>query len=172
MHVDDVAADMLRTVISCFSQKLGRTVTHVVMAISRSATLSQDQVCLPYCGCELRVFVVCLHNVRVCASRVCARCAQAMINICKAAGVVLLRLVRGPMAAVLTYVHSWPSGQAQRGREETVLVFELSGGCLDVGCVEVSEYKARMLCGFSSCSLGEVDLENALCDHLATRFPL
>lgn len=109
-----------------------------------------------------------MNIVRVCASCIsglCSCAAQVMTNICKAAGVVLLRMIRTPMAVVLKdRVCNLRSDSLQK---YTMLVVDLGGGCLDVAGVEVSGSKALMLCGVGSSKLGVHDFCNALCDHLA-----
>ncbi len=77
------------------------------------------------------------------------------------AGLFVLRLVQSPMAAALAYSHGRPGA-----RPQTVLVFDLGGGCLDVAVVRLFPGAVVPLALAGDAWLGGHEFSDAIVAHL------
>jgi molecular chaperone DnaK len=86
---------------------------------------------------------------------------QATIEAGELAGLNVVRIVNEPTAAALAY------GVQRPGAEETVLVYDLGGGTLDVTLIELSEGILDVLASTGNVQLGGKDFDERLMKALA-----
>jgi molecular chaperone DnaK len=88
---------------------------------------------------------------------------QATKNAGRLAGLEVLRIINEPTAAALAYGFSG-------SQNETILVFDLGGGTLDVSILEVGDgvFEVRSTCGDTH--LGGDDFTKKIIDYIATGF--
>jgi molecular chaperone DnaK len=87
---------------------------------------------------------------------------ESLQRAAQAAGLNAMRLVNEPTAAALAY-------GLGRQEEQTVLVFDLGGGTLDVSLLEVAELIVEVKATAGDHALGGDDWDRALMNHLVTR---
>src|SRR4029078_977160 len=86
---------------------------------------------------------------------------QATKNAGTIAGLEVLRIINEPTAAALAY------GIDGKGKNETILVFDLGGGTFDVSILEVSEGLLEVRSTSGDTHLGGDDFDHALVQWLA-----
>jgi molecular chaperone DnaK len=95
---------------------------------------------------------------------------QATKDAGEIAGLKVLRIINEPTAACLAY------GLDKSGKEQTIMVFDLGGGTLDVTILEMGwdeEHKAATFEVISTNGdnhLGGTDMDNVLIDHIINEF--
>ncbi|MCL6430337.1 MAG: Hsp70 family protein [Anaerolineae bacterium] len=85
----------------------------------------------------------------------------SLVEAAHLAGLFVLRLVHSPMAAALAYSHGRPGA-----RPQTVLVFDLGGGCLDVAVVRLFPGAVVPLALAGDGWLGGNEFSDAIVAHL------
>ena len=80
------------------------------------------------------------------------------------AGLNVLRIINEPTAAALAY------GLDKADAEQTILVFDLGGGTLDVSLLEIGDGVVEVKSTSGDNQLGGDDWDQALVDHLVTTF--
>lgn len=80
------------------------------------------------------------------------------------AGLEVLRIINEPTAAALAY------GVEKKGKDETILVFDLGGGTFDVSVLEVSDGLIEVKSTSGDTHLGGDDFDYALVQWIATEF--
>ncbi|MFA7336001.1 MAG: molecular chaperone DnaK [Candidatus Obscuribacterales bacterium] len=80
------------------------------------------------------------------------------------AGLEVLRIINEPTAAALAY------GMEKKGKDETILVFDLGGGTFDVSVLEVSDGLIEVKSTSGDTHLGGDDFDYALVQWIATEF--
>ncbi len=80
------------------------------------------------------------------------------------AGLEVLRIINEPTAAALAY------GVEKKGKDETILVFDLGGGTFDVSILEVSDGLIEVKSTSGDTHLGGDDFDHALVQWIATEF--
>ncbi len=88
---------------------------------------------------------------------------QATLDAGKIAGLKELRLINEPTAAALAYA-------MESGRTQTVLVFHLGGGSLDVSVLDVAEGVCEVRSTSGDAGLGGVDFHRRLMEWVAEDF--
>ncbi|MCC7072847.1 MAG: Hsp70 family protein [Deltaproteobacteria bacterium] len=88
---------------------------------------------------------------------------DAVRKAARAAGLDVWRLVNEPTAAALAYGLS-------RNLDQKILVFDLGGGTFDVSILEIGGGTFNVLATGGDSTLGGVDFDIRLCDHLIERF--
>ena len=81
----------------------------------------------------------------------------------KIAGLNVLRVVNEPTAAALAY-------SLDKGKNETVMVFDLGGGTFDVSILDVGEGVCEVRATAGDTHLGGDDFDKCLVDHFAEEF--
>ena len=89
---------------------------------------------------------------------------KATENAGRIAGLEVLRIVNEPTAASLSY------GLEKKDIEETILVFDLGGGTLDVSVLEVGEGIFEVLATAGDGKLGGDDCDAAIMQKLSSKF--
>merc|ERR1712050_488629 len=90
---------------------------------------------------------------------------QATKDAGKIAGLEVLRIINEPTAASLSYGFN-----KQHGETETILVFDLGGGTLDVSVLEVGEGVFEVLATAGDTQLGGDDCDAAIVQELSSKF--
>ncbi len=80
------------------------------------------------------------------------------------AGLEVLRIVNEPTAACLAY------GLDKSEQEQTILVFDLGGGTLDVTIMEMAQGVFEVKSTSGDTQLGGTDMDNTLIDYIAEEF--
>ena len=80
------------------------------------------------------------------------------------AGLEVLRIINEPTAAALAY------GMEKKGKDETILVFDLGGGTFDVSVLEVSDGLIEVKSTSGDTHLGGDDFDYALVQWIAAEF--
>ncbi len=88
---------------------------------------------------------------------------QATKDAGKIAGLEVLRIINEPTAAALAY-------GLDKGKDETILVFDLGGGTFDVSVLEVGEGVVEVLATNGDTHLGGDDWDLAIVDWVAAEF--
>jgi molecular chaperone DnaK len=89
---------------------------------------------------------------------------QATKDAGEISGLKVLRIINEPTAACLAY------GIDKGEQEQTILVFDLGGGTLDVTIMEMAEGVGKVEATSGDTQLGGTDMDQALIDHIATEF--
>jgi molecular chaperone DnaK len=79
------------------------------------------------------------------------------------AGLEVVRIINEPTAASLTY-------EANQGRHERLLVYDLGGGTFDVSIVQVEQGVIEVLASHGDTHLGGDDFDKLLLDHVCEKF--
>jgi len=79
------------------------------------------------------------------------------------AGLKILKLLNEPTAAALAYGARWQ-------QQEKVLVLDIGGGTFDITLMECQEGEYRVLCTGGSTSLGGIDFDRRLMQHVLDTF--
>ncbi|WP_067845184.1 caspase, EACC1-associated type [Nocardia lijiangensis] len=87
----------------------------------------------------------------------------ATVEAAALAGLNVMRLLNEPTAAALAY-------GANAETEQTIMVFDLGGGTLDVSVLEISDGVVEVLATGGDNRLGGVDWDDRLVDHAVGRF--
>ncbi|PID70228.1 molecular chaperone DnaK [bacterium DOLZORAL124_38_8] len=82
----------------------------------------------------------------------------------KIAGLDVERIINEPTAAALAY------GIDKKGKDETVVVYDLGGGTFDVSVLEISDGTFEVLATNGDTHLGGDDFDNAIIEFLLTDF--
>jgi molecular chaperone DnaK len=82
----------------------------------------------------------------------------------KIAGLEVERIVNEPTAAALAY------GIDKKGKDETIVVYDLGGGTFDVSILEISDGTFEVLATNGDTHLGGDDFDQVLIDHLLDTF--
>jgi len=80
------------------------------------------------------------------------------------AGLEVVRIVNEPTAAALAY------GLDKHGKQQTILVFDLGGGTLDVTIMEFGDGVFEVKSTSGDTQLGGTDMDNTLIQHIAKKF--
>lgn len=80
------------------------------------------------------------------------------------AGLNVLDIINEPTAAAISY------GVANKGKNETVLVFDLGGGTFDITVMNISDSKITVICTGGDDQLGGKDWDEALMDYVVSRY--
>lgn len=80
------------------------------------------------------------------------------------AGLNVLDIINEPTAAAISY------GVANKGKNETVLVFDLGGGTFDITVMNISDSKIAVICTGGDDQLGGKDWDETLMDHVVSRY--
>merc|ERR1712176_235354 len=88
---------------------------------------------------------------------------QATVDAGKIAGIEVLRIINEPTAASLAY-------GLDKKQNETILVFDLGGGTLDVSVLEVGDGIFEVLSTAGDTNLGGDDFDNVLVNWLIDDF--
>lgn len=89
---------------------------------------------------------------------------QSTKNAGTIAGLEVLRIINEPTAAALAY------GMEKKGKDETILVFDLGGGTFDVSVLEVSDGLIEVKSTSGDTHLGGDDFDYALVQWIAAEF--
>ncbi|MFH0971089.1 MAG: molecular chaperone DnaK [Candidatus Micrarchaeota archaeon] len=89
---------------------------------------------------------------------------QATKDAGEIAGIEVVRIINEPTAASLAY------GLDKAEKEQTILVFDLGGGTLDVTVMEFGKGVFEVKSTAGDTQLGGTDMDNALVEHLASEF--
>jgi molecular chaperone DnaK len=89
---------------------------------------------------------------------------QATKDAGKIAGLEVLRIVNEPTASALAY------GLDKKGRDETVVVYDMGGGTFDVSVLELSEGMVEVKSTSGDTHLGGDDFDQRVIDWLADQF--
>ena len=89
---------------------------------------------------------------------------QATKNAGAIAGLEVLRIINEPTAAALAY------GLDKKGKDETILVFDLGGGTFDVSILEVGEGVFEVKSTSGDSHLGGDDFDRKIVEWLASNF--
>jgi len=82
----------------------------------------------------------------------------------KIAGLEVERIINEPTAAALAY------GIDKKGKEETVVVYDLGGGTFDVSALEIHDGTFEVLATNGDTHLGGDDFDNVIIDYLVDKF--
>lgn len=82
----------------------------------------------------------------------------------KIAGLNVMNIIPEPTAAALNYAH------VNKGKEQTVMVYDLGGGTFDVTIIEVHDGIPRVICTDGSHTLGGKDWDDALVQYFAEKY--
>jgi molecular chaperone DnaK len=88
---------------------------------------------------------------------------QATKDAAQIAGLEAVRIITGPMAAALAYGHN-------KGKNETIAVFDLGGGTLDISILQVADGVFEVLSTNGDTRLGGDDWDEALINFIAEEF--
>src|SRR6202040_477333 len=88
---------------------------------------------------------------------------QATKDAGKIAGLEVLRIINEPTAAALAY-------GLDKKNDETVLIFDLGGGTLDVSILDVGDGVVEVRATSGDTHLGGDDFDRRLVDYLASQF--
>ncbi len=80
------------------------------------------------------------------------------------AGLEIVRIINEPTAAALAF------GLDKVGKDQTILVFDLGGGTLDVTIMEFGDGVFEVKSTSGDTQLGGTDMDNALINHIAKEF--
>jgi len=89
---------------------------------------------------------------------------QATKDAGKIAGLEVLRIVNEPTASALAY------GLDKKGKDETVVVYDMGGGTFDVSVLELSDGVVEVKSTSGDTHLGGDDFDQRIIDWLATEF--
>jgi molecular chaperone DnaK len=89
---------------------------------------------------------------------------QATKDAGKIAGLDVVRIINEPTAAALAY------GMDKGGKEQTILVFDLGGGTLDVTIMEMGDGVFEVKSTSGDTQLGGTDMDNAVINHVIKEF--
>ena len=89
---------------------------------------------------------------------------QATKDAGEIAGLEVVRIINEPTAASLAY------GLDKAGKEQTIMVFDLGGGTLDVTIMEFGEGVFEVKATAGDTQLGGTDMDAILVDHIAGEF--
>ena len=89
---------------------------------------------------------------------------KATREACEIAGLKVLRILNEPTAAALAY------GIAKKDKLETILVFDLGGGTLDISILEIDNGYFEVLSTDGDAFLGGDDFDNIIINHLNKNF--
>jgi molecular chaperone DnaK len=89
---------------------------------------------------------------------------QATKDAGKIAGLEVLRIVNEPTASALAY------GLDKKGKDETVVVYDMGGGTFDVSVLELSDGVVEVKATSGDTHLGGDDFDQRIIDWLATEF--
>jgi molecular chaperone DnaK (HSP70) len=107
-----------------------------------------------FLGCEVRHAVVTVPAYFTDAQR------QATKDAGKIAGLEVERVINEPTAAAIAY------GLEKKGKEETILVFDLGGGTFDVTLLSIDNGVFEVKATAGDTHLGGEDFDQRLMDHL------
>ncbi len=88
---------------------------------------------------------------------------QATKDAGKIAGLAVLRIINEPTAAALAY-------GLDKGKDQTILVFDLGGGTFDVSILELGDGVFQVVSTSGNNRLGGDDFDNAVLNYLADTF--
>lgn len=84
------------------------------------------------------------------------------------AGLEVLRIINEPTAAAIAY--GLDKSEETKGRERTVLIFDLGGGTFDVSLLSIEDGVFEVRATAGDTHLGGEDFDNRLVDHFAKEF--
>jgi molecular chaperone DnaK len=88
---------------------------------------------------------------------------QATLMAGELAGLKILKLLNEPTAAALAY-------GAELDQRQHILVLDIGGGTFDITLMECEENTCRVLCSGGSTTLGGIDYDNRLAEHILKTF--
>lgn len=88
---------------------------------------------------------------------------QATFMAGELAGIKIVKLLNEPTAAALAYA-------SELANQEHILVLDIGGGTFDITLMEYENGVCRVLCTGGSSSLGGLDFDQRLCEHICTAF--
>jgi len=86
------------------------------------------------------------------------------------AGLERVDIINEPVAAALCYVLSEGMWFAELANDQTVLVFDLGGGTLDLSLVQYNRQQARVIASGGDLKLGGIDWNQALQEYVCDQF--